>query len=530
MRVILKLASRLIQTIGAVLTLASPVVASGATSISNVLNNSSEIPAGYSNSGIAQGSLFKVLGSSLADEGDGVLHDSLAPGGLPVTLNGTSVIVTVNGVARIPALYYATPTQIDGVLPSDSPTGSGTLKVTHNGTSSTFPIEVVTAAPGITTFNGSGVAQHAISAAGALVTYTDAAAPGEVIILWGTGAGPTTDSDTTYTTTPNQTTVPYAIYFGGVPATSVAFAGRSVYPGVSVFGVAIPPNAPAGCSVPVVAVATVNDTTVVSNFVTLPIATGGGVCTDAQTGVTGTQLTALYGKSVVNAGDVEVNQAFDTFGKANNNVTASFQQWQGSSYHLFGAYTMGSCVIGQFTSYVQPVGLSVGTITVTDPGGSPVTLIQPSQNVGLYQDTLASIPSTGGAFVFSGSGGTSGIGAFTATAIFPSPLLSWTNRSSATTIDRNQGLTVDWTGGAPGSYVSIGGSVNTGILIASYTCYAPQAAGQFTVPSYILRALPAGKGVATISNYGTFTPFSAIGLDFGGALGSVSFSAGSTYN
>jgi len=44
---------------------------------------------------------------------------------------------------------------------------------------------------------------------------------------------------------------------------------------------------------------------------------------------------------------------------------------------------------------------------------------------GFYSGTLASIPSTGGAFVFNGTAG-SQVGAFTATVTFPNPLLAWT--------------------------------------------------------------------------------------------------------
>ena len=71
-------------------------------------------------------------------------------------------------------------------------------------TSAAFNIQVVTAAPGITTFlNGTGVAQDVNrindSDAG-LITFTKSGVPGQGIILWGTGAGADpADSDTTYT-------------------------------------------------------------------------------------------------------------------------------------------------------------------------------------------------------------------------------------------------------------------------------------------------------------------------------------------
>ena len=57
-----------------------------------------------------------VKGSGLADEGAPVLQSSAAPG-LPLTLNGASITVVVNGVTTHPALYYTTPTEIAAVLP-----------------------------------------------------------------------------------------------------------------------------------------------------------------------------------------------------------------------------------------------------------------------------------------------------------------------------------------------------------------------------------------------------------------------------
>src|SRR5579864_352298 len=82
----------------------------GGPTISRVTNNSSDIPAGFPNSGISQGALFKVVGTALADDGDANLHDSGAPGGLPTLLNNAKVTVTVGNVTVTVALYYATPT------------------------------------------------------------------------------------------------------------------------------------------------------------------------------------------------------------------------------------------------------------------------------------------------------------------------------------------------------------------------------------------------------------------------------------
>jgi hypothetical protein len=173
--------------------------------------------------------------------------------------------------------------------------------------------------------------------------------------------------------------------------------------------------------------------------------------------------------------------------------------------------------------------LDAGTITVTGPGGTPVTLNTIPQVAGLYTATLSSIPSTGGAYVFNGSGGT-GVGAFSATLNFPNPILTWTNQGAAATVTRSQGLPVTWDGGAAGTYVTITGSSLSGSIFGSYTCIAPVEAKQFTVPSYILLGLPSGTGATTVQNSTNFASFTAPGLDFGGAYGSVSISVNSNYN
>jgi hypothetical protein len=144
---------------------------------------------------------------------------------------------------------------------------------------------------------------------------------------------------------------------------------------------------------------------------------------------------------------------------------------------------------------------------------------------GLYVTQLAAgaIPTSGGTFIFNGAGGAV-VGPFTATVNFPSPLLSWTNQPAATTVTRSQGLNVTWSGGAAGSYVQIGGSSSSSNVSASYTCIAPVAAGQFTVPTYILQAMPAGSGTTSVEN-----TFSAKGLNNGISFGAVSVSANSTY-
>jgi uncharacterized protein (TIGR03437 family) len=501
---------------------------SGGPTVTKILNNSSLIPAGFPNSGIAPSTLFQILGSGLADFGDATLHDSLST--LPLTLNEASVTVTVGTTTVHPALYYATPTQIDAVLPAATPTGTATVTVTYKGTvSNAFTTQVVTAAPGLTTYNnGTGVAQHVN---GSLITLTASAAPGETIILWGSGLGADpADSDTTYTTTPHQTTISYTVYIGGVPA-NIIYQGASVYPGVSVFGLTIPQSVPTGCYVTVAAVTG----TFVSNTVTLPIHAGGGTCSDPQLGLSGDQISSLQSKTTVNSGTVLVSQS-TTPGPGGtptvtSGATATFQQVAGSAYGGGGLISIGSCLLTQSIAgslSVTPIGLNTGTIMVTGPDGTPVTLTAVPGSPGIQAGTLTSIPSTGGAFLFTSSIGQ--VGAFTTTVSFPNPLLIWTNQSAAVTVNRFQGLSINWTGGSPGTYVTISGSSSSGSATSNYVCLVPQSAGTFTVPSYVLLGLPAGTGTTTVQDTTNFMPFAATGLDFGNAIGQVSITVNSNFN
>ncbi len=506
--------------------------AGSAPVITSALNNSSNILPGYPNSGIAPSSLIKILGSGLSDPGDATVHSSEGTG-LQITLNGASVTVTAGTTTVHPALYYATPTQIDAVLPASTPTGSATLTVAYNGvTSNPLTIDVVASAPGLTTFSdsgyGSAVAQHASPVS--LITYTSSAAPGETIILWGTGLGADpADSDTTYTGTPHQTSVPYTVYIGGLQA-DIVYQGASVYPGVSVFGVTIPQSVLTGCYVPVAAV-TGN---VVSHIVTLPIHAGGGVCSDPQLGISGDQISTSTGTTIVKTGNVAILQ-WITYGpgaQSSSMISASGTFLQSTVLSGTGSgLSIGGCGLSQFTPNNGPVppptGLDAGTITVTGPDGSPVTLTLLS-SAGKYNAILSSMLPTGAAYVFNGSGGAD-VGPFTATVSLPNPLLVWTNPEAAATVTRSQGVTVTWSGGIPGSYVIIGGNSGSPYTTASFRCLVPQSAGQFTVPPYVLLGMPSGLGGISIQNLNQ-TPISAAGVDSGTAAGTVLASTNSTYN
>ena len=430
---------------------------SGVPSVVKVLNNSSLIEFGFPNFGIAPSSLFVVVGSGLADPGTPVLQSSEPPG-LPLTLNGASITVVVNGVTTHPALYYTSPTQLAAVLPAATPVGTGSITVTYKGnTSAPAPIQVVPSALGINTYNtNTGVATDAST--GALLTLTNSGTPGEIIVLWTTGLGADpADSDTTYIAAPHSVDTPLQIYVGGVPAT-ILYQGSSPYPGVNQINLTLPQSLPTGCWVPLVAVAG----SVVSNVVTLPIHAGGGECVDTQSGLTGSQISPSGGQTL-RTGLVALIQTNSPGSGGTRTITnstdAAFEKYTGI-YTPGKSVSPGGCIVAPVVPVPVPAfsGLDAGTITLTGPAGLSTTLASQFGIKGAFYSALpaGAIPSSGGTFTFKGSGGAD-VGPFTSTLTL-SNLLTWTNQSAAASVVKSQGLHVTWTGGTPGTYVYIPGA------------------------------------------------------------------------
>jgi uncharacterized protein (TIGR03437 family) len=503
---------------------------SGPPTIRAIVNNSSGIPAGVPNSGIAPSSIFVVVGSGLADAGLPMLQDATA--GLPLTLNGASISVTVGGVTTHPAIYYTSPSQIGAVLPASTPVGTGTLTVTYKGVASNAgSILVVPAALGINSYyTNSGVATDAVS--GAVLTYTNSGTPGQNIVLWTTGLGADpADSDTSYTSTPHAVNTPLQIYIGGIPAT-ILYQGSAGYPGVNQINLTIPASVPDGCWISLAAVAG----GLLSNVATLPINSGGGACFDPVNNLHGDEI-APPDQHTLRTGLVTLVQSTSSKGVVSTSTDAAFESYTG----IFGpvnSVSPGGCIVQNLTmtpSFGAITGLDPGTIKLNGPGGVAVTLANQLGIKGAFFAALpvGAIPQSGGAFTFTGSGGAD-VGSFTSVLTFTNPLLSWTNPAVAASIDRTQGFTATWTGGNPGSYVVVSGtSTSTGTAAnpaatVGFTCFANVADGRFSVPPYILSALPPGTGGVLVQN-DIYLPFEASGIDIGLAGGVIGLSRTSTF-
>jgi len=512
----------------------------GVPTITQILNNYGLVPAGFTNSGIAQGSLFIIKGSGLADPAAQALPLQDSSKGLPATLNGASVKVTVGSTTTTPVFYYAIASQLALVLPSNTPVGNATLTVSYNGqTSSPAAFQVVQSAMGFDAYfgTGSGLGVATNNASGALYNYTSSIPPGTTVVLWGSGLGADPTRDTTYSTSNiNQILGLSHIYIGGLDAT-IAYQGPSGYPGLNQVNVTIPQGVAPGCNVSLVGV---SSSGVPTNFLSLPI--GNGVCSDSVFGTTGTQLQNGSGQTTVNTGFVEMFQetgpATSGSGTQTSNLAIGiFESVTGASYgSSSGSVSIGGCVVVQSVSTSGSLPtvtyLDAGSLSVTGPSG---TVAMPEPTMGLYEAQLASgFISPGGTYTFKGTGGTGAAsdGPFSTSVTFTNPPLVWSNTANFATVTRGSGATFQWTGGTPGTYVIMAGSstgTTTGAF-ANYTCIAPVSAGSFTVPSYVLSALPAGTGNSTLENTSSYQSFTATGLTSGFALGGVAITVNSTYN
>lgn len=482
--------------------------------ISQVLNNYSQIGPGFPNSGIALGSLFLVKGGSLASATTVSTLESSAPPGLPTTLNGSSVSVTVNGTTVTPAFYYAIGTQLALVMPSNTPIGAGTLTVTYNGqTTAPVNIQVVASALGFAGYygysNGLGIATN--PATGAFYNYTNSIPPGTTVVLWGSGLGADPTRDTTFVAPPGGFAINAltALYVGGVAA-QIQYQGASGYPGVNQLNVAIPANVPTGCHVPVVGVTAAG---VPTNFITLPI--GSGVCQEPEWNRDGTALTSLAAQTKVNTGSIGLELPLDPSGNVGTSalydyisLPLNFYSFTGAGFAAApGVVSSGGCIANSGLYSSATNGLLPGTIFDSEQNTEIIPTAAGSETFLVGLGTL-----TPGASLTLQVESSSQVGAFTTTVSLPSPVLNWTNQSAANTITRSKGLLITWTGGDPGTYVYISVTAGAGFI----TCIAPVSANQFTIPPYVFAAMPpATIAPVLVGNQTAPQTFQAAQIDYG---------------
>ncbi len=534
--------------VGCVIAPAQPSVNPG-----GILNVASYAPPGLPNASIAQGSLFAIFGTGLGPStGVQVSSFPLTPDGF----QGTSVSVTVAGNTLKAPVLYTSANQVNAMLPSATGVGSGTLTVSYNGrTSSPVAIAVTANSFGNFAVNQAGSGPGVITNANyQALNFTNAANPGEPMILWGTGLGPVTGDENAGPLPGNMPSLPVKLYVGNQQAT-ITYQGRSgCCSGVDQITFTVPSNV-TGCAVPVA----VQIGGTVSNFVTMPIASSGRVCSDSSV-FSSTLLAQLSTKGSVAIGGVSLLRETGTTSgmpMTADSAGGSFARYSFSNFEQYLAYlpvqTVGACSVLTFKGSdvtegptVASTALDAGNaLTLNGPGGTTAQLMLISQ--GNYDSAIGGGSSgkplffTAGSYTALGPGGAD-VGAFQATVQFAANF-AWTNQNSITAVTRSQGVTVSWTGAdaANGIYVtgfSAGGSDPNNLIAGSFSCHAAGASGSFTVPAYVLLALPPSytvpglslpTGSLGVSSGTSYQTFSAPGLDLGFIGSSVEISQAVTY-
>ena len=209
-----------------------------APAISLVANAEGETPT------IAPNTWIEIKGSNLAAPGDARTWQGsdIVGNQMPKQLDQVSVMV--NG--RSAYMYYISPLQINVLTPPDAMDGPVPVTVTTGGvTSKAFMAQAQPLAPSFVVFNGGPyvVATHLDgSLVGSTSLYPGAstpATPGETIVLYANGFGPTSVAVQDGSVAQSGTLSPLPVVTIGNTAANVLFAGL-IGPGEYQFNVVVP--------------------------------------------------------------------------------------------------------------------------------------------------------------------------------------------------------------------------------------------------------------------------------------------------
>jgi uncharacterized protein (TIGR03437 family) len=489
---------------------AAPVI----TSVQNAASN-----IGF-NSPVAQGAIFVLKGSGL-----GPANITIAPAAFQsTTLSGTSVSVTVGTTTVNALMYYTSAGQVAALLPSNTPTGAGSFTVTYNGQVGNsvghaivasnlgiFTIDSTGQGPGIVTFADYSLVS-AVKAAncGGPSTSCGAANPGDTLILWATGLGPVSGGDASGAglgvAMPD---VPLTLWLGGIQA-PVVYQGRTgCCIGEDQIVFTVPNNVPTGCGVPlVVQIGTASNT--ISNSTVMPIAKGSRNCTSNNVAIASVNAAQAVLAGPVNFGDIDLEKGF------NDNGGGFVDQ----AHFQFGRLTFKPGTEPFDLSYGDPLPLGTcyvyATLNPNDngpivgfdnlDGGSSFIIQGPNGSVTLtgssgdFQTINAAGTFLGpGAYTVKGTGGKD-VGPFSATITIPTlPTLVSPLTAANLSVTRSSGMPITWKGGDGNVELAVMSATDSTRTLGSLArCKVPASAGTFTIPPYVMLALPAG-------NFATFT-------------------------
>ncbi len=480
---------------------------------------------------IAPGSIFVVKGTGLS--APGFVQVSALP--LQTTLNNVSISATpATGGAALQALMIYT-YNVDGVnqlaalLPSSVAPGEYDLRVTNQAQpSAPQRIRVLERKLGIVSADSTGSGQaQATTEPLALIRFATGelagwqlrpVRAGDAVVLWGTGLGSDPASDVNGGSSGDRTaTAQVRVIVGGVEVTPF-YAGRSSgLPGTDQINFFLPASIEPNCAVPV----QVRAGGVLSNLVTIAVAAP-GAATCPATQFTADELQRLSQGQEVFMGLFNLASSLTESHVPTLPFPAQYSESLIGSIGRIGANQIamegmslrpGQCISWRRLSGFLDFEFGSASFDGLDAGPSirvtgAATLEAPKNplRVNVYIGSAVPGPTRvigPGNYRLEAPGGAE-IGPFSADLAMPS--FDWTNRAAITSINRNAGLTVNWTGGAAGgvNITGFGARVVSGNLLTDFenvlidavlfSCIADASAGSFTVPVSILSQLPAVGG------------------------------------
>jgi hypothetical protein len=321
-----------------------------------------------------------------------------------------------------------------------------------------------------------------------------------------------------------QPNVPLTLYLGGVPV-PVIYQGRSgCCVGEDQIVFTVPNNVPTGCAVPlVIQVGTGANT--ISNSTAMPVAAGSRNCTPNSAALAAGNLSQITAGTPIVVGDIDMEKGFNDKGGTVDQASYRFIKFASKPglEPFFGSF-LDYLPVGTCAAYgvLNPDNNPPTTAATLVDGGASLSIKGPNGAVNLPANSgeLTTINAAGtflgaGTFTVTGTGGKD-VGPFSATITVP-VLPTLTN--PALPVTRANGLTVTWKGGDATGNVSLVLSSaldNTFTQGGSAQCNVAASAGTFTIPPYILLALPTGNFANLLFGGSEISvPFTATGLAFG---------------
>jgi uncharacterized protein (TIGR03437 family) len=427
-------------------------------------------------------------------------------------LAGTSV--TING---FPApLAFVSPTQINAQVPSSLYAGTSSefttaslVVTTSAGSSAPAVAALAIGAPGFFTAEGSGCGQTAalnVKSDGTLSanSSSNSVAPGDYVALFGTGFGlaleqppdgAATDGGLQFAAFPE-------VLVDGNPLPALPYWGLApTLAGVDQINLQVPASTRNGCSTPVSASQTLG-----SPSVTISVQSGGGQCIDPPIqsyGQLSLDKSTFYGP-VPNSVPI-VSEGFTASFPSGPDVQPPAPEavvyapvWMSGAAELPGVIVSSVPIIFRACPVPGYSDLSAGPIQIQPLLGSAVTTQpQPAASGVVYGAVLPTGFIAPGTYAISGTPGSAV--ALNASLVVGSPIQVQASFAPGTVISSSQPLTVQWTGGEPGTLVK----VSLYSVGPNYTySYADTGSGSLTIPPLCTGHSVSSGGNGVVCSFG----------------------------